>query len=122
MSQLILQYLHVLLPFILNIQPKMLRSLMLNPFLRSFYGLFCALKRLSNALRELIRAARTASVAGNTAEIALDLGNEPLVVQLLAVAVIQAQVGGIAAQPLAVIVARIAGGVAVLLQMGGGEE
>ena len=46
---------------------------MLKPFLRSFYGLFCALKRLSNALRKLIRAARTASVAGNTAEIALDL-------------------------------------------------
>lgn len=46
---------------------------MLKPFLCSFYGLFCALKRLSNALRELIRAARTASVAGNTAEIALDL-------------------------------------------------
>lgn len=71
--QLILQYLHVLHPFILKIRPKKERSLMLKPFLRSFYGLFCALKRLSNALRELIRAARTASVSGNTAEIALDL-------------------------------------------------
>ena len=56
------------------------------------------------------------------AEIPLALGKEPLVVQVLAVAVIQAQVGGIAAQSFAVIVARIAGGVTVLLQMSGGEE